>query len=240
MAKSISDFIKRAKKHITSPKASGAQMHRHSNSSNPPTGVNTVKGESRAQSDYRAAKINAAREAYKARKAGKTTQSAPAPGASTQPRSPSNATAKTPAPKNYPRTTPEEGGGLAPPRKATGYEQGGPTRPRKATGYEQGGPTRPRKSAAPSPKSSSMTLRESFAKQNKGNKRYGPAAGQAGNRPAAQQGGAPSHAENAKLARQVKSRKNPRSRITSGKASTAQAAGKALSTRRKNKKPGQR
>jgi len=217
-------------------------MHRHSNSSNPPTGVNTVKGESRAQSDYRAAKINAAREAYKARKAGKTTQSAPAPGASTQPRSPSSkATAKFPAPKNYPRTTPEEGGGLAPPVKRKHSPK-----PDNVYGKKSGPQAKKpdnvygKKSAAPSPKSSSMTLRESFAKQNKGNKRYGPAAGQAGNRPAAQQGGAPSHAENAKLARKVKSRKNPRSRITSGKASTAQAAGKALSTRRKNKKPGQR
>ena len=90
-------------------------MKRNARSGQTHTGVNSVPGESEAQTEYRYKKIEAARERARAAK-----QSLRGPG--TSPAQSTAGTGRTTAvrPKNYPRTTEEEGGGLAPPAKRTG------------------------------------------------------------------------------------------------------------------------
>ena len=163
MASKIKDFINRAKKSMGSrkpPVADARTMHAQRN--NGTTGLNTVPNETFAQTEYRAAKINAARDAYSARKAAKAAKSSQQSAAASSTRAPAPSVRaerpdRNPAhhspegltlryegsdygdgntslppgvqrageltdssrskskPKNYPRTTPEEGGGLAPP-----------------------------------------------------------------------------------------------------------------------------
>ena len=256
MASKIKDFINRAKKSMGSrkpPVADARTMHAQRN--NGTTGLNTVPNETFAQTEYRAAKINAARDAYSARKAAKAAKSSQQSAAASSTRAPAPSVRaerpdRNPAhhspegltlryegsdygdgntilppgaqragelrskskPKNYPRTTPEEGGGLAPPAAK-------------------------RKKA---PLKSSKGMQEKNVTMSLGEKNHPPQAGK--KNPRTSTAKAKPRPKPKATSRPVSkaSPKNPRSRITSGRSNSTQSAVRDLTKRRKNKVKGQR
>ena len=285
MASKIKDFINRAKKSMGSrkpPVADARTMHAQRN--NGTTGLNTVPNETFAQTEYRAAKINAARDAYSARKAAKAAKSSQQSAAASSTRAPAPSVRaerpdRNPAhhspegltlryegsdygdgntilppgaqragelrskskPKNYPRTTPEEGGGLAPPaaKRKTPSPRGPRDTPPKRTspttlkGTVDGvmGRLQLGRRATDSEVSRSGPKPKSVAPGHTPSGKNKTAIGKSTGKKVTK----PTSRPKAKAKAQ-----NPRSRITSGKSNSTQSAVRDLTKRRKNKVKGQR